>query len=378
MRVWQKTYLYTLLLFLLVFYGGLFALGRIWLHGALKSARSACDNEGYAIASAFENAFSRVRPEERVLVARRFGGNYAKRGITFALFQDGLPIYGNLPDGYLRYDAEEAYRMRLVRPGGGVALRLVERLADGEVLVLHKDVTGVFSDFRRLACMLVGIGLAVSLLMTVGLFYTMWRVNKPVDNLAHELRTPLTAIRGYAEYLQAANASREERYSATQYIIDESARLADITEKLLIMANLREGEIDRARVELAALAEQAAMLYPTLRTECTPCVVMGDRALLQSLVNNLVGNAVRASGEDTPVLLRVGAQGFSVEDAGCGMSAQQLLHANRPNQPAPRIAGGNGLGIPLCHKIAQLHGATLRFSENAAGGVTASVVFTKP
>ena len=167
MRVWQKTYLYTLLLFLLVFYGGLFALGRIWLHGALKSARSACDNEGYAIASAFENAFSRVRPEERVLVARRFGGNYAKRGIAFALFQDGLPIYGNLPDGYLRYDAEEAYRMRLVRPGGREALRLVERLADGEVLVLHKDVSGVFSDFRRLAWMLVGIGLAVSLLMTL-------------------------------------------------------------------------------------------------------------------------------------------------------------------------------------------------------------------
>ena len=44
MRVWQKTYLYTLLLFLLVFYGGLFVLGQIWLHGALESARSACDN----------------------------------------------------------------------------------------------------------------------------------------------------------------------------------------------------------------------------------------------------------------------------------------------------------------------------------------------
>lgn len=46
-----------------------------------------------------------------------------------------------------------------------------------------------------------------------------------IDNFSHELRIPLTAIYGYAEYIQKAPISEEERYECTQFIMSECTRL---------------------------------------------------------------------------------------------------------------------------------------------------------
>ena len=59
-----------------------------------------------------------------------------------------------------------------------------------------------------------------------------------IDDLAHELRTPLAAIRGYAQYLAEADINEDERLTALLYISRESARLADMSEKLLTLTKL--------------------------------------------------------------------------------------------------------------------------------------------
>ena len=56
-----------------------------------------------------------------------------------------------------------------------------------------------------------------------------------VDNVAHELRTPLTAVGGYAEYIQRAELSEEEKYEAAQYIVEEANRLAVMSERLSLI-----------------------------------------------------------------------------------------------------------------------------------------------
>ena len=54
-----------------------------------------------------------------------------------------------------------------------------------------------------------------------------------VDNMAHELRTPLTSIQGYAEYLEKAAVTEENRILAAKYIVSESVRLKKISDILL-------------------------------------------------------------------------------------------------------------------------------------------------
>lgn len=74
------------------------------------------------------------------------------------------------------------------------------------------------------------------------------------DNLAHELRTPLTAIGGYAEYIARAELSGEEKAEAAGYIMEETRRLASMSERLLAMASLREGGLCPAPLDLAEAA----------------------------------------------------------------------------------------------------------------------------
>ncbi len=65
-----------------------------------------------------------------------------------------------------------------------------------------------------------------------------------IDNFSHELRIPLTAIYGYAEYIQKALISEEERYECTQFIMSECSRLQNMAYQLLDMALLRRGEME--------------------------------------------------------------------------------------------------------------------------------------
>lgn len=221
---------------------------------------------------------------------------------------------------------------------------------------------------------------------------TAERKQQLVDNVAHELRTPLTAVRGYAEYIQRAELSREEQYEAAQYIVDEAGRLAAMSERLLQMAALRGETVRREAVPVPALLERAAR---TVRpraaargvalppVQAPECAVPGEAALLESLIVNLADNAVKACGAGGTVTLsaQCAQDGVTVlvRDTGRGMDAETLARLGepfyRPDKARSREQGGAGLGLALCFSIAESHGARLTFSSAPGAGTTASVWF---
>ena len=100
----------------------------------------------------------------------------------------------------------------------------------------------------------------------------------------------------------------------------------------------------------------------------------GDRAMLSSLLNNLVDNAVKASPAGAPVELRAAPNVLAVMDHGSGMSDEALAYVNHPSR-FKRLHPGGGLGVPLCHQIAKAHGAKLTYTRGADGGTVATVTF---
>ena len=57
-----------------------------------------------------------------------------------------------------------------------------------------------------------------------------------IDNLSHEMNTPLTSIQGYAELLQKANLTEEQKDKYLTYIQSESKRISDMYKKLLLLS----------------------------------------------------------------------------------------------------------------------------------------------
>ncbi len=214
-----------------------------------------------------------------------------------------------------------------------------------------------------------------------------------IDNLAHELRTPLTAIRGYAEYLHSAKTSEENRIIAADYIISEIDRMKNLAFKLLDLALLRNNNLDLQEInplELFRLVKNASEFKLkekdiTLDIHTTLDKLTGDSVLLQSLLANLIDNAIKASPDGSVIELSAYLESvpvLEVRDAGSGMAEEQTALVCEPfyrvDKARSRASGGVGLGLSLCREIARLHGTELRISSSPGKGTTVKLVFTTP
>lgn len=214
-----------------------------------------------------------------------------------------------------------------------------------------------------------------------------------VDNLAHELRTPLTAIYGYAEYLQNTNASEQNRIKAAKYILTETDRMKNLAFKLLDLAIVRNSKLDLQKIiplELfhqvkTVLAEKLKEKSIKLNIDSSLNEITGDYVLLQSLLVNLVDNAVKASSNKASIQLSAYFEEvpiLEVKDSGCGMEDEETALVIEPfyrvDKARSRSSGGIGLGLSLCREIAHLHGAELRIKSCPANGTTVQVIFTTP
>lgn len=213
-----------------------------------------------------------------------------------------------------------------------------------------------------------------------------------VDNFAHELRTPMTAIYGYAEYMQKAVISEDDRLSALTFIMSETRRLQKIASQLLEIANLQNNQIHCKEVKISTLFETVKKsLYHKLKEKeillefkSEVETVLGDVSLLQSLFVNLIDNAIMACEKRGHIVVNAtlenGVKTISVADNGKGMSPETLSQITEPfyrgDNSRNRRDGGAGLGLAICKQIALSHGADLSFTSHPGKGTMAKVAFT--
>jgi signal transduction histidine kinase len=109
--------------------------------------------------------------------------------------------------------------------------------------------------------------------------------------------------------------------------------------------------------------------------------VRGNPELLRILVRNLIDNAVRHTPSGTTVQVGIGQeQGvatLSVSDDGPGIPEQEMDKVSeRFYRPADTQASGSGLGLSIVKRIAEVHGASLRFMQAGNGrGLRVTVEF---
>ncbi len=214
-----------------------------------------------------------------------------------------------------------------------------------------------------------------------------------VANASHELRTPLSAVIGYAETL--ADAERLEpadiaRFGAT--IRSEALRMLRIVEDLMSLSRI---EADRFILPSEAvdvgqvLAESIANVGPS--SDCQISVeaiepvppVLGDRAQLVQLFDNLLSNALRY-GCDKPeacVEVRLAEAGDRVEvavvDHGPGIPREHLPRLTerfyRVDDARSRESGGTGLGLAIVKHVVERHRGSLDIDSTLGVGTTVTV-----
>lgn len=200
------------------------------------------------------------------------------------------------------------------------------------------------------------------------------------SHAAHEMRTPMAAIRAQAEVARDADDA-VVRDSALGQVIEGCDRASRLVEQLLVLARVDEAAADAGHtacrldeIVRRVLADQAPWALrqgATLELEAGEATVLGDALLLEVLVRNLVDNAVRHGG---PGAVRVslaatppGAR-LVVEDSGPGLAdAERQRLGQRFFRASSAREGGSGLGLSIVGRIAELHGAGVRFERGRQG-----------
>lgn len=207
-----------------------------------------------------------------------------------------------------------------------------------------------------------------------------------IDNLAHEMRTPLTAIKGYAQYLQLADLSEDNRQEALDFIQTQSLRLLDISEKLLTVAKLQSAPIERQEVNLIEAFE---VIIQTIKIQDFAVEIdlqinesltwYTDETLLYILVQNILQNAVHAcSGAEGKVVVTAGKTYITIADNGHGIAKKDLPHIFEPfyrvDKSRVNKNGSNGLGLEICNKIAAYLHMKITVSSEVGKGTAVTII----
>ena len=208
-------------------------------------------------------------------------------------------------------------------------------------------------------------------------------------SFVHELKTPLTSIIGYADMLRSRTLDEDRRFKAASYIFSEGKRLENLSLALMSLLVVGHTRAEVKSVNMGLLCQQAGRsALPAMTAQNLHLVVQaeeaslpGDPSLLQTLLQNLLDNARKASEPDTVVALdgqrtETGYR-ITVTDQGRGIPEEELDKITEAfymvDKSRSRAQGGAGLGLALCKEIAALHRGELRFESQVGLGTKVTV-----
>jgi signal transduction histidine kinase len=212
-----------------------------------------------------------------------------------------------------------------------------------------------------------------------------------VANASHELRTPLTIIRTEVDVtLSDPEVSADELRDMGSAITEAVDRSEGLIDGLLVLASAdAEGRPAMTELDLAQLAEEevdvasseADGLDLRLDFDLQPAPVMGDRALLERLVGNLVENAIRHNLPNGWFSVKTSVEGdkavLTVANSGPILAQEDLERLferfYRPDKSRSRKTGGFGLGLSIVKSVATAHGGDVHLAGIAEGGLEVTV-----
>lgn len=216
-----------------------------------------------------------------------------------------------------------------------------------------------------------------------------------VANASHELRTPLAAERTVIQVALAdPDASAESLRAACRQLLALGEQQERLIDALLTLASGQRGLREREPFDLAeitarvagARAGDAVIAGVRVDADLAPAVAAGDPRLAESLVANLIENAIRHNVPGGRVEVTTATVGgdvarLSIWNTGPVIPSGDVARLFQPFQQLDRErighGGGQGLGLAIVAAIAGAHGATLAARARPEGGLDLTVTFRR-
>jgi signal transduction histidine kinase len=207
-----------------------------------------------------------------------------------------------------------------------------------------------------------------------------------VANASHELRTPLAIMRTEVDVALAdPDASIDELRAMGEAVRETIDRSESLIAALLLLAR---SEMVRGPGEPVDLAELAAGCITdlhrgaeaagiTISTALDPAVALGDSALFERMLANLVENGIRHNRPGGELNITTSSAGgvaeVLVRNGGAVIDPDQVQGLTEPFRRLSRTAGGFGLGLSIVRSVAETFGGSLQLTAPPEGGLEVRV-----
>jgi two-component system cell cycle sensor histidine kinase PleC len=216
-----------------------------------------------------------------------------------------------------------------------------------------------------------------------------------IANMSHELRTPLNAIIGFSDMLATSTVlgpEKSQQYAG--YIKEAAEHLLALINGILDVSKIQAGKlsVDPEPMNLLSIIDTTLLITDAKAKEKNITVeghvaeklplLYADPLRLKQILINLLSNAVKFTPDWGRVRLDASLQmeGFctiSVTDTGPGMDAAEIETALSPfgqvDSGFDRKNEGTGLGLPIAHALAKMHGGDLKIQSAKGAGTRVSI-----
>lgn len=250
------------------------------------------------------------------------------------------------------------------------------------------DIPSPVKDGAWLNCRVVpyGINQKLLLLRDVTSRIAINRMRRDfVANASHELRSPLTVMSGYLDTMADDEELDDTWAQPVRQMQDQARRMTKIVAELIELSRLESAGSagTEETVDIAALLSSARKAHmgqkdsPTIGCELeSSAQIRGNPGEIESVVTNLVSNAVRHTKADGKITLtwQLGADGADlvVSDNGEGIAEEHIPRLTerffRVDRGRARQDGGVGLGLAIVKHVLGRHDADLHISSTQGGG----------
>lgn len=214
--------------------------------------------------------------------------------------------------------------------------------------------------------------------------------------VAHDLRNPLSALTLHTSWVQHSWSTMlpNEGQESLDIIAQSGARIGRIVEELLLLANVRKGEVKMVPLDTASIVgevrERLSSMIKEHRVEVTSPetwpVALGHAPWVEEVWVNYVSNAIKYGGRPPQVCLGAAFEAntvapltvrFWVRDNGQGLTPEQQTRLFTPFERLDQVrAQGHGLGLSIVRRIVEKLGGEVGVKSQAGQGST--FFFTLP
>lgn len=213
-----------------------------------------------------------------------------------------------------------------------------------------------------------------------------------VHAVSHDLRSPLTSVLGYTELIQRVGTLNDQQVEFLDHIRASVESITALVNDLLDLSRLEAGfDARREIVDLEnvfkfssdALEGQLRFKNIKLETDISKNLpeLHGNPVRLRQLLDNLLGNAVKYSPDNTTIRVSLQAEDsqiiLSVSDQGAGIHQSEHTRIFEKFYRARNVSekvGGSGLGLAIVKSIVDAHQGRIWVESSIGKGSTFFVV----